>query len=117
VSKKAIYTGDVLGKVAHGHGTKRFFLGTTYVGSFCLGQYHDAGKLVVSPKEYMGGMFVHGKLNGDGYIFQNGVLYMGNIYDDIPNGYVTFYYPNETSWSGVVNNGFPIIAEKSRKAS
>ncbi|CAF1106353.1 unnamed protein product [Adineta steineri] len=54
---------------------KHFSNGNTYVGDFCWGKCHGNGKLVISSKEYMGGMFVNGKLNGNGYIFQNGILY------------------------------------------
>ncbi|CAF1320451.1 unnamed protein product [Adineta steineri] len=79
------------------------------------GKCHGNGKLVISSKEYMGGMFVNGKLNGNGYIFQNGILYTDNFYEGVANGYGTIVYSDRTSWSGIVLNGLPTTAVKTLK--
>ncbi|CAF1009356.1 unnamed protein product [Adineta steineri] len=63
----------------------------------------------------MGGMFVNGKLNGNGYIFQNGILYTGNFYEGVANGYGTIVYPDRTSWSGIVLNSIATIGAKTFK--
>ncbi len=115
-SHNAVYDGDVTVSgaywMAHGYGTGRFQDGTTYVGGHCWNVYHGYGKLIISPNEYMGGSFVNGKLNGQGHHFENCILFMGNFHDGIPNGYGTFYYRNRTSWTGIVENGHPVILAK-----
>lgn len=111
-----VYDGDTTFNgsywMAHCYGTGRFKNGTTYVEGHCWNLYHDYGKLIISPNEYMGGSFVNGKLNGQGDQFRNGTLFMGNFYNGAPNGYVTFYFRNPISWTGMVEDGHPVILTK-----
>ncbi|CAF5064177.1 unnamed protein product, partial [Rotaria sp. Silwood1] len=63
------FIAEPVGNQPHGYGIGGFYPCAIYVDGFYWPGYYCTGQLVLIPKSYMGGMFVHDELNGNGHLF------------------------------------------------